>query len=110
MKKPQATKTPAKTVEPMRRGGQGTAIGKIDPVKASAVAVADVKPKKPFNPAKFFAEVRQEARRITWTSRKEVWITTVMVVLMVVLASTFLWAVDATFGYLLSALQNVLHA
>ena len=104
VKKPQATKTAGAQRQP------GTAIGKIEPVKASAAAVAEVKPKKPFNPAKFFAEVRQEARRITWTSRKEVWITTVMVVLMVVLASTFLWAVDATFGYLLSALQNVLHA
>ena len=102
VKKPQATKTAGAQRQP------GTAIGKIEPVKASA-AVADIKPKKPFNPAKFAAEVRQEAKRITWTSRKEVWITTVMVVLMVVLASTFLWAVDAAFGYLLSALQNALH-
>ncbi len=102
VKKPQATKTAGAQRQP------GTAIGKIEPVKASA-AVADIKPKKPFNPGKFAAEVRQEARRITWTSRKEVWITTVMVVLMVVLASTFLWAVDAAFGYLLSTLQNVLH-
>ncbi len=107
MKKPEATKTPAKTkVEPMRKS---TAIGKIEPVKASGAAVAEIKPKKPFNPAKFFAEVRQEARRITWTSRKEVWITTVMVVIMVVLASLFLWGVDSLFGWLLSLMQTGLH-
>ena len=102
VKKPQATKTAGAQRQP------GTAIGKIEPVKASA-AVADIKPKKPFNPAKFAAEVRQEARRITWTSRKEVWITTVMVMIMVVVASVFLWGVDACFGAALSWLQSALH-
>jgi preprotein translocase subunit SecE len=107
VKKPEATKIPAKTkVEPMRKS---TAIGKIDPVKMPESGVAALKPKKPFNPAKFFAEVRQEARRITWTSRKEVWITTVMVMIMVVLASLFLWLVDIFFGWLLSLLQTGLH-
>ncbi len=104
MKKPEAQKT--KVVEPVRKS---TAIGRIEPVKASAAAVAEIKPKKPFNPAKFIAEVRQEARRITWPARKEVWITTVMVVLMVVLASVFLWAVDGLFGWLLSLMQTGLH-
>ncbi len=107
MKKPEATKTPAKTkVEPMRKS---TAIGKIEPVKAAAVGVAELKPKKPFNPGKFITEVRTEARRITWTSRKEVWITTVMVMIMVVVASLFLWGVDGFFGWLLSLMQTGLH-
>jgi len=107
VKKPEATKTPAKTkVEPMRKS---TAIGKIDPVKAPESSVAQIKPKKPFNPVKFFAEVRQEGRRITWTSRKEVWITTAMVMIMVVVASLFLWLVDIFFGWLLSLLQTGLH-
>jgi preprotein translocase subunit SecE len=106
VKKPEAQKTKTKVVEPMRKS---TAIGKIEPVKASAAAVADAKPKKPFNPARFIAEVRQEARRITWTSFKEVWITTVMVLIMVVLAAVFLWAVDGLFGWLLSILQTGLH-
>ncbi|MGZ3305719.1 MAG: preprotein translocase subunit SecE, partial [Asticcacaulis sp.] len=109
MKQPQAPKGQAsksKAVTPLRKpAASGTAIGKIEPVKAAA-ATADARPKKPFNPVKFFAEVRQEARRITWTSRKEIWITTVMVLIMVVAASVFLWAVDAVFGYLLSLLQT----
>jgi len=40
-------------------------------------------------------EVRQEARKITWPSRKETMITTVMVLIMVVLASVFFLVVDA---------------
>ena len=43
---------------------------------------------------KFFREVRAEARKITWTTRKETWITSVMVGIMVVLAAAFFWIVD----------------
>ncbi len=50
--------------------------------------------KKPFNPARFFREVRQEGERVTWTSRKETIITTIMVFIMVVLAALFFLAVD----------------
>ncbi len=96
MKKPD-TKT--KTVEPMRRN----AIGKVEVAKVPAgTAVAEKAPKKPFNPVKFFTEVRQEAKRITWTSRKETWITTVMVMIMVVLAGLFFWLVDAGLGFLIT--------
>ncbi len=83
-----------------------TPLGKIEPVKASASAAA-AEPKKPFNPAKFFAEVRVEARKITWTSRKETWITTVMVLIMVVLASVFFFVVDGALGYLTSLLTTI---
>ncbi len=51
-------------------------------------------PKKPFNLVQFSREVRAEARKITWPSRRETWITTVMVIIMVLVASTFLWVVD----------------
>ena len=47
------------------------------------------------NPLEFLQEVRQEARKITWPSRKETMITTVMVLIMVVLASGFFLIVDA---------------
>lgn len=47
------------------------------------------------NPLEFLQEVRQEARKITWPSRKETMITTVMVLIMVVLASAFFLVVDA---------------
>ncbi|MFZ5671364.1 MAG: preprotein translocase subunit SecE [Pseudomonadota bacterium] len=47
------------------------------------------------NPLEFLQEVRQEAKKITWPTRKETMITTVMVLIMVVLASVFFLVVDA---------------
>ena len=46
--------------------------------------------KKPINPLQFFREVRVEARKITWPSRRETWITSVMVLIM----SVFFLVVD----------------
>ncbi|CAN5550552.1 preprotein translocase subunit SecE [soil metagenome] len=46
------------------------------------------------NPFEFIQEVRQEANKITWPSRKETMITTVMVLIMVALASVFFLVVD----------------
>ena len=43
-------------------------------------------------------EVRAEARKISWPSRKETWITSVMVLIMVLLAATFFWIVDWLLG------------
>ena len=63
------------------------------PVAASVVAAPEPA-KRPFNPAQFFREVRAEGRKITWTSRKETWITSVMVLIMVVVASLFLSLTD----------------
>jgi preprotein translocase subunit SecE len=47
------------------------------------------------NPLEFLQEVRQEARKITLPSRRETMITTVMVMIMVILASGFFLIVDA---------------
>ena len=63
-------------------------------VMASPAAVAQAQPKKKTSPAQFFKEVRAEARKITWTSRRETWITSVMVAIMVVLAALFFAVVD----------------
>jgi preprotein translocase subunit SecE len=58
-----------------------------------AAAVAEPR-KKPFNPVKFFNEVRAEARKVTWTSWKETWITSVMVGIMVIMTAFFFFGVD----------------
>ncbi|HEY7749842.1 MAG TPA: preprotein translocase subunit SecE [Aestuariivirgaceae bacterium] len=47
------------------------------------------------NPIEFFQQVRQEAAKITWPTRNETVITTIMVLIMVVLASFFFLGVDA---------------
>jgi len=46
------------------------------------------------NPIKFFQEVRAEGEKVTWPTRRETLITTVMVVIMVALASVFFLVVD----------------
>ena len=50
------------------------------------------------NPGQFIREVRQEVSKVTWPTRKETVVTTIMVFIMVVLAALFFLAVD----YLLS--------
>ncbi len=61
---------------------------------AQPSALAAEAPKKRTSIAQFAREVRSEARKITWTSRRETWITSVMVAIMVVTAAIFFWAVD----------------
>ncbi len=45
-------------------------------------------------PIQYLREVRQEAAKVTWPSRKETTITTGMVFVMVILAALFFLAVD----------------
>ena len=62
---------------------------------APAGQAAAAEPKKPRTSiAEFFRQVRAEGRKITWTSRKETWITSVMVFIMVILAAFFFLLVD----------------
>ncbi|MCB1485445.1 MAG: preprotein translocase subunit SecE [Hyphomicrobiaceae bacterium] len=53
-----------------------------------------------FNPIAFIQEVRQETAKVTWPTRKEVWITTVMVLIMVALASIFFLVVDQALSWI----------
>lgn len=47
------------------------------------------------NPIEFFRQVRQEGQRVTWATRQEVTVSTIMVMIMVVAASIFFFLVDA---------------
>lgn len=46
------------------------------------------------NPFKFLQEVRAEASKVTWPTRRETVITTVMVFIMVAVSSVFFLAAD----------------
>ena len=52
------------------------------------------------SPLKFFREVRQETSKVTWPTRKETIITTVMVFIMVFLLSIFFLGVDQILSFL----------
>ena len=46
----------------------------------------------------FLTEVRNELKRVTWPSRKEVYATTVVVILTSIFFGVYLWLVDLGFG------------
>ena len=46
------------------------------------------------NSRNFFTEVRNEMRRVTWPSRKEVYATTFVVVLTALFFGLYLWGLD----------------
>ncbi len=47
------------------------------------------------NPSEFFQQVRQETRKVTWPSRRETVITTIMVLILSAVAALFFLGVDA---------------
>ncbi len=51
-----------------------------------------------FAPAKFVRDVRAEAAKVTWPSRRETGMTTLMVLLMAVLTAAFFLLVDYVIG------------
>jgi preprotein translocase subunit SecE len=51
------------------------------------------------NPFDFLQQVRSEAAKVTWPTRKETMITTAMVFVMVVLACVFFLVVDQVLGW-----------
>ena len=60
-----------------------------------------------FNPFKFMQEVRTEAQKVTWPSRRETAITTAMVFVMVTLASLFFLVGDQVVRLLVTFLLGI---
>ena len=59
------------------------------------------------SPFKFLQEVRSETAKVTWPTRKETTITTIMVFVMVAVASIFLFAADQIIRYLITFLLGI---
>jgi len=58
------------------------------------------------NPFEFIQQVRQETAKVTWPTRKETIITTIMVLIMVALASLFFFIADQILGGIVSLLLD----
>ena len=71
------------------------------------VATPAAAPKPKVSPAQFVAEVRQEARKITWPSWKETWITSVMVFIMVTVTAVFFLVADGALSFLLQQILKL---
>jgi preprotein translocase subunit SecE len=61
------------------------------------------------NVAEFAQQVRQEASRVTWPSRKETMYTTLMVFLMVFVAAAFFFVVDQVMSYAVRLVFGIGH-
>ncbi|MCF6370065.1 preprotein translocase subunit SecE [Rhizobium halophilum] len=59
------------------------------------------------NPVQFFQQVRTEASKITWPSRRETMISTAMVLLMVIFAALFFFAADQLIAWLMGLVLNI---
>ncbi|MDF2984388.1 MAG: SecE [Devosia sp.] len=59
------------------------------------------------NPLKFLQEVRQEVGKVTWPTRNETLVSTVMVLVMVVIASIFFLAADQLISWLVQLMLSI---
>ena len=59
------------------------------------------------NPLKFLQEVRQEVGKVTWPTRNETLVSTVMVLVMVVIASIFFLAADQLIHWIVQMILSI---
>jgi preprotein translocase subunit SecE len=60
------------------------------------------------SPVEFFKEVRDEVKKVTWPSRRETTITTIMVFVFAALAGAFFLAADQVIRVVVTTLLTVL--
>ena len=60
-----------------------------------------------FNPFKFVQGVKQEAFKVTWTTKKEVMIGSVMVFALATIASIFFLLLDQIYKFLLDIILTI---
>ncbi|MBE7731924.1 preprotein translocase subunit SecE [Devosia faecipullorum] len=59
------------------------------------------------NPIQFLQQVRSEVSKVTWPSRNEVLISSIMVVVLVILASMFFLLADQVISWLVSLMLSI---
>jgi preprotein translocase subunit SecE len=59
------------------------------------------------NPVKFFQEVRQETAKVTWPTGNETVVSTIMVLIMVALASIFFLLADQVISWLVQLMLSI---
>lgn len=61
------------------------------------------------NPFKFLQEARVEIGKVVWPSRNETFVTTLMVIFLVILVTLFFFFVDKLIGFALSVFLNLFY-
>ena len=60
------------------------------------------------SPGEFVRQVRQETAKVTWPTRKETMVTTIMVLIMTTLLALFFLGVDSAFSTIVQFLLGLL--
>ena len=69
--------------------------------------MAEAHTKKRVGPLTFLSQVRAEGRKVTWTSRQETIMATIMVLVMVVIAALFFYVTDGLVSFLVRLATGV---
>ena len=67
------------------------------PAKAKAETAAPKK--KGVGPFQYLSQVRQEARKVTWTTRQETLVSTILVLILTLIAMLSFWGVDTVISW-----------
>ena len=67
----------------------------------------DADPTMAFSPFKFLQEVRSETAKVTWPTRRETTITTIMVFIMVAVSSVFFFVADQIIRLLVTFILGI---
>ncbi|MBB4053756.1 MAG: preprotein translocase subunit SecE [Devosia marina] len=59
------------------------------------------------NPVQFLQQVRSEVSKVTWPGRSEIVISTIMVLVLVILASLFFLAADQVISWFVSLMLSI---
>jgi preprotein translocase subunit SecE len=59
------------------------------------------------NPVTFLQQVRQEVSKVTWPTRNEVLVSTIMVLILVALASVFFLVADQVISWLVQLMLSI---
>ena len=59
------------------------------------------------NPVQFLQQVRSEVSKVTWPGRSEIVISTIMVLVLVILASLFFLAADQVISWFVSLMPSI---
>ena len=59
------------------------------------------------SPIQFFRQVKQEVKKITWPTRKEVTRTSTMVIILVALATLFFFFFDQILGWIIQVILGM---
>lgn len=96
------------------RGGSGkSGSGKTSdkkpgkPVLEGKAEDAAPRKKRSTSPLEFIQQVRAEGQKVTWTSRNETMISTIMVLIMVAIMSLFFFSVDQLLRFVVPRLLSL---